>query len=396
MFLVNNFAILNGVRFVGSGRGVTFIKQGAAGNPAFYITVPGGTNYARVELSGFTALGATSPTAPFCSLTANTGSGAIWQSRFDFNCQNVYQGLVCTSSGVNEIFDNYFNVTVEGAIASGVTVTNGIYNTFVLNLENVTGPALVHSGVYDVVDVVANGQIQISGLDSTFTRCTVEDIWGSALSAGSSAIQISGTGATLINPSVQFESLASSNKATYAFQPGANCTLINPFILNGGTAALANPIAPPLSNYTWTLIGGQSNCANKMETVYNEAGNSNILSLRYVTMIGDVSQLTAQGRPAGSLVRQYFAPVAGGNAVTLNGNTDILIIDSANTVTALQVNILTGLVDGRRITITTTTNIPSSINWVSTATTTQLPTSLAAGARVTFVYDATHNKFYLA
>ena len=63
---------------------------------------------------------------------------------------------VSSNNGTDNVitYGSSYGKIMQGAIASGVTVTNGIYNTFVLNLENVTGPALVHSGVYDVVDVV--------------------------------------------------------------------------------------------------------------------------------------------------------------------------------------------------------------------------------------------------
>lgn len=388
-YKVNNLAVASGKRFVGAGPLITKIYQVATGNPSFYVTVPNGSaNWVDIELSGFTGYGITSATVPFLVLTASGAAGALWRSKFDYECIGGYGALTATSSGTNNIFNCLFKIRGDTFTGTAVSITSGIYNTYELFLTECSGPALVHSGVNDVIDIVCDNQIQDSGLNTHFSRIVIENIVGAALAAGSSAIQLTGTGQTLMNPGVQLPS-GSASKVTYAIKPSSLTTIVNPFITSSGGTTLANPFNVN-SGFSWTLIGGSSNCTNKMETIYDDSDNTH--SLRYVTMIGDVSQLTAQGNTHGGKVVQYSAPAAP-FSLTVNGNTDAVTLAPTGVMATAQFNIINGLVDGRVITISTTQTL-TAVSWVSTGTTTNLPSTLAANATISFVYRAANTTFY--
>ena len=372
----------------GAGRQSTFIKQGVAGSPA--ILIANSVNWKELEFTGFTLQGASSPTAAAFQVTPGA-SAALWRCVFDFSAQDTYQAFNVTSAGTN-FFDNDVRIQSEGTTTTAVYQQSGTYNRYTLFLTNCANSiALDHGGINDTIWIVADGQIKDSGLNTTFVNPTVEYLYGTSLPVGEAVISMTGTNQVLINPTVILP-LGSASKCSYAFKPSNLTSFINPYVTSIGTI-LANPFNVN-AGFSWTLIGGQSNCTNKMESVYNDSDD--VHSLRFVTMVGDVSQFTSQTTTHGGGVEQYAVPVNGG-AVTVNGNTDTLIMEPAGSLPAGQTfYVVNGIVNGRKIVFSSTQAI-TTITWVmGTGGTTNLPTTLAANSSFTITYNAAQNKWYRA
>ena len=388
-YKLTNWQPTNGTVLRGAGYTNTFITQGAAGSPAFFIN-NGNVSWQGLEFSGFTLNGATSPTVAAFQITPGA-SGAVWRSKFDFVCENTYQAFNITSVGTN-FFDNEVNIRSEGTITTAIYIQSGTYNRYKLFLTQCGNSiALTHGGVDDTFYIVSDGQINSSGINTTFINPSVEDLYGTALAAGEAVISLTnGVNQVLINPTVILPTNASVAKCTYAFKPSIGAVFQNPYVTSLGSTKLANPFAAN-AGFTWSIQGGRSDCTNKIETIYNDSDN--VHCLRYVTMLGDVSQYTAQTQTHGGKVTQYLAPTVPFNA-TINGNTDVMIVEPSGTIANNTFFILTGIVDGRVITVTTT-QILTAITWAAASgTTTLLPASMAANTRISFVYNLAQNKFY--
>lgn len=384
-FKLTNWQPTNGTALRGAGYLATTITQGANGSPAIFIN-NGNVNWQGLEFSGFTLNGAAVPTVAAFQLTPGA-SGAIWRSKFDFVAENTYQAFNVTSAGTN-FFDNEVHIQSEGTVTTAVYIQSGTYNRFNLFLTNCANSiALDHGGIDDEIWIVTDGQIKSSGLNTKMAP-KVENLYGTALAAGEAAISMTGTNQVLINPSVILP-LGSATKCTYAFKPSNGTVFLNPYITSSGGATLANPFNVN-AGFLWTLVNGQSNCTNKMETIYNDSDNTH--SLRYVTMLGDVSQLTASTQTHGGKVTQYTAPTLN-FSLNVNGNADAVIVEPSSGLATAQFNLTNGLVDGRVISFTTTQAL-TAVTWVSAAGTTLMSTTFAANSKASFVYALAQNKFY--
>lgn len=387
-YKLTNWQPTDGTVLRGAGYLATYITQGANGSPAIFIN-NGNVNWQGLEFSGFTLNGSASPTVAAFQITPGA-SGAVWRCKFDFCAQNTYQAFNVTSIGTN-FFDNDVHIQSEGTTTTAVYQQSGTYNRYNLFLTNCANSiALDHGGVNDTIYVVADGQIKDSGLNTTFINPTVEFIYGPSLPVGEAVISMTGTNQVLLNPTVILPS-GSAAKCSYAFQPSNLTTFVNPYVTSSGTI-LANPFSVN-SGFSWTLIGGQSNCTNKIETIYNDS--TNVYSLRFVTMVGDVSQFTSQTTTHGGGVPQYAIPVNGG-AVTINGNTDTLMLEPAAGLGSQTFYVVNGIVNGRKIAISSTQAI-TTITWVmGSGGTTNLPTTIAANSSFTIAYNSAQNKWYRA
>lgn len=384
-FKLTNWQPINGTVCRGAGYLATFIKQGAAGSPAIFIN-NGNVNWQGLEFDLFTINGATTPTVAAFQITPGA-SGAIWRSKFKFCAQNTYQAFNVTSAGTN-FFDNDVHIQSEGTVTTAVYQQSGTYNRYVLFLTNCANSiAFDHGGIDDEIWITTDGQIKDSGLNTKLTP-KVENLYGTALSAGEAVISMTGTNQTLLNPSVILP-LGSATKCTYAFKPSNGTIFQNPYVTSSGGATLANPFNVN-SGFLWTIQGGQSNCTNKMETIYDESDNTH--SLRYVTMLGDVSQYTTHTQTHGGKVTQYTAPNAP-FSLNVEGSADVVIVEPTSGMATAQFNLVNGLVGGRVISFTTTQAL-TAITWVSAAGTTLMSTTLAAGGKASFVYTTAQNKFY--
>lgn len=386
-YKLNGFALACVLR--GAGDLHTTITQGTNGTSAITVTSSTATgNLSAFEASGFTLHGSASPTVPAFQVTCS-GSGALWRCRFDFTAKLTYQAFNVASSGTN-FFDNDVTIRSEDTITTAVYQQSGTYNRYKLFLTNCANSiALDHGGVNDKIWIVSDGQIKDSGLGTIFEQATVESLYGTSLSAGESVIQLTGTAQTLRNPSVILPG-TTSTKTTYAFKPGNGTIFDNPYITVVGGTALANPFDTN-GGFLWTLRNGKSDCTNKLETIYDDSDNSH--SLRYVTLEGDVSQYTAKGATQGGKVIQRSSPSAP-FSLNILGSADAIILTPSGTIATGQLNIIYGLVDGRVFNLRTTQTI-TTLSFVSTADVTDLPVTLAAGGKITFIYDSTANKFYL-
>lgn len=386
-YKLTNWQPLNSTVLRGAGRQSTFIKQGSNGSPA--ILIANAVNWKELEFTDFTLQGSTAPTVAAFQITPDV-SAAVWRCVFDFSAQDTYQAFNITCVGTN-FFDNDVRIQSEGTVTTAVYQQSGTYNRYTLFLTNCGNSiALDHGGVNDTIWIVTDGQIKDSGLNTTFINPTVESLYGSSLAVGESVISLTGTNQVLINPTVILPNGAAA-KCSYAFKPSISATFINPSIVCIGTF-LANPF-DTTGGSTWTLINGQSNCTNKIETIYNDSDNAH--SLRYVTMLGDVSQYTSQVSTHGGGVEQYAVPVNGG-AVTVNGNTDTLIMEPAGALGTQTFYVVLGIVQGRKIVFSSTKNI-TTVTWsMGTGSTTNLPTSLTANTPITITYNSTQNAWYRA
>jgi hypothetical protein len=387
-YKLTNWQPINGTVLRGAGYASTFIKQGATGSPAIFIN-NGDVNWDSLEFIGFTLTGATSATVAAFQITPGT-AGAVWKCKFDFVAKNCYQAFNVTCSGTN-FFTNEVKIYSETTTIMAVYIQSGTYNRYDFFLTQcLNSVALYHSGFNDTVYAVADGQLQLAGRYCTYISPTVEYIYGPALAAGQAAIKVMDENSTLIDAVVNLPSDGAS-KITYAFQPGYRSTFINPNVINIGSPILANPFALNYSSgATWTMIGGRSNCTNLIETIYDDSDNAH--SLRYVTMIGDVSSISAYSTTHGGKVVQYSAPSAP-FSLSVNGNTDAVTLAPTGVLATAQFNIINGLVDGRVITISTTQTL-TAVSWVSTGTTTNLPSTLVANTTISFVYRAANTTFY--
>lgn len=397
-YSVDGLEFVSGMHLIGDGIETTLIKQRAAATPALLIECDDSTgHFVGNVIDGIKVQGHASASVEAVRFSA-IETAALWRGAFRFAVSESYQAVTAFGTGTN-IFNCYFEVWSEKTETDAFTINSGTYNTFRLFLTecgNLSGSndgdsvAFVHGGINDIVEVVTDGQIKSQGLNTLFVMPTVENLAGADLPAGEAVIHLTGTNQVLHAPTVIFP-LASADKADFAFRPSVGATFINPNVLNVGTSDLANPFATCGGAY-WTLIGGRSDCTNKIDTIYDESDNDH--TLRRVSMIGDVSALVAQSPTRGGLIHQHSAPNAP-FSLDVKANTDVVLLDPTGTMATAQFNLIYGLEDGRAVTISTTQAL-TAVSWVSSAGTANLPATLAAGATLRIVYRAADNKFYRA
>lgn len=388
-YLLENLSLGDGYQLIGAGYENTIFKQNDPGEYIILVQTTG-PRITSIVAKNFQVQGATSPTAPAVVLSA-TSTGAIWKSVFDFVAIDTYQAMRIFASPFNNVYANSFKINSNNTLAASVVVEAGTYNEFDLFLtECMSGEAYIGGGINNTfIRLVADGQIVESGLNTTFINPTVEYLQVS-LPAGSSVFNLTnGKNQTLINPTIILPD-GSATKTTYGFKPGDGTTFVNPSIINIGVSTLADPFDVN-NGVLWTLIGGKSNCTNKMEVRYDDFDA--IYSLRNVAMVGDVSEYTDSVPTHGGKIIQYLVPT-NGQSIDINSNTDAIVLEPAAPLAGIQLNLVGGFIDGRVISFSTTENI-AAITWVSSGDVTELPVSLTAAAPFSIILSATNAKAYL-
>jgi hypothetical protein len=389
-YKLNGLRILNGVRLIGAGKSVVTINQAVAGTAAINCTSDVTVGQLKnVELSGFTVVGATSATVA-AILVAAYGAYAIWNSTFDYSAKNTYRALEIQGATANNVFDSKFTVQSEGTSSTAVLANGGVYNLFDLFLTQCASYSLVETGAFNCtfVKLVSDNCWTSSGQNTVFINPTVEEIY-SASAPTSIVISLTGFNQTLIGPTVILNA-GNSAKVTYVAVPATQTSIQQPRFL----CVVTNPFFE--FNGIWTLLGpGQSNCTNKIETIYDGSGVTK--NLRNVTFVGNCSSFTLQSVPHGGKNVQYLAPTTSFNFTALN-NTDAVIFDFTGTIATANVNLgRTGLplVNNQVMSFYSGGIITAlTLACPAGADVTLLPTTMAAGSKFNAVYYSTNNKWY--
>jgi hypothetical protein len=339
-YVLDNLFILSGRELYGDGYYNTiFIQKGnnaainVASDPTAYPLLG---QILGVNLHGFGITGKTGSTTAAFGMIAQNG-GAVFNSNFDFYTYGGKRGFesFCTGSA---IFSCKFNLTVVNTTETSIIINGGTYNQYsIFTSQNQSGVAVVEAVSNSIfTNLVAEGQLKLNGSRNVYINPTVELIVGTALSAGSAAIQTTGQFLTLQNPTVILDT-ASAAKITYAFTPFSNGIWENPtVIMNSG--ALANPFNTSFG-FPWTLIGGGNGATNKLESIYLDNTNNNAQNLRLVTFVGDCSQWTNYQTAIGGATIQYTDGLPTNPTIQLRNTTTSMLLNYSGTVADVYINL---------------------------------------------------------
>lgn len=394
-YVLDNLRIKTGVRIIGAGYESTIIKQKTAGNPAINCLSDATTGQlSSVELSGVKVVGATSATVAAVLVAAYTVY-AVWKSKFDFVGSLTYRALEVQGATANNVFQCDFKVTSQDTTNTAVLINGGTYNKFDLFLTNCNnGKALSFVGADCVFTrCVGDGQLLFAGNSTVVHAPTVEEISGTTLTGDTykAAIVSNGFNETFITPRVILGA-TSAAKVSYAFRPFYNTVFVNPVIT---ASTLANPFAAD-NAFKFTIIRGQSDTTNKMNTLFVDNGGDTTTTLRRVSFVGDCSDWITNNTPLGGKAIQYLAPSASFN-FTVNDQTSAVIWEPTGLLAFCNLNLPQSPVNGQVVSFSSTqtitalnigTALPSGVN-VSL-----VPTTIAANTTFSVIYYATGNKWY--
>lgn len=393
-YLLDGLRIQNGVNLIGAGYNNSILVQKSTGTPAINCTsdaTVGQLGY--LNLSNFSVQGKAGATiASFVIYAA--GVYAVYESTFDFTSSGGYQALSAIGATSTNIFQCKFKLFAVNTTATTVYLAGVGYSNFDLFMSQCqSGVAIDESTTLSVFTrLVTEGQLILRG-NSTYISPTVEQIVGTALPAGQSAIYCLGANQVLIKPTIIL-SASSSAKATYAFQPFNNTIFINPTI--NATADLINPFNTSFVQ-KWTLIGpGFNSCPNKMEVMYNNADDSR--NLRLVSFVGDCSAFTLNPVPHGGKSIQYLAPTGNFN-LRIENNTDAMIINGSGVIALAGITYgyigQTTYINGQTLSVWTANAITAvTFSGAAGVDFSLFPTTLTAGQKITFIYHSVTNKWY--
>jgi hypothetical protein len=392
-YKLNGLRIKNGVRLVGQGKNVVTIIQSTTGTPAINcssdITVG---QLKNLELSGFTVIGAANASVTAVLVQA-LGVYAIWNSTFDYSASTTYRSLEIQGPTAANVFQCKFVLESNNTSNIAVLINGCVYSQFDLFLTTCQTYALQDNSTDCVFTrLISDGAWTSNSQNNVYINPTIEEINATSV-ANATGISLTGFNQTLINPVINLSS-ASSSKLTYAIAPFYGTTIINPQFLC--TTALLNPFASS-SSQRWTLIGsGRNQCANKMETVYNNSSAN--ADLRKITMGGDVSQFCNNATVIAGKTTQYAALATGAYInYAINSQTDMMIFDQAGTSIFINVTIgYSGYVPSTGQTLEVFANAAiTTLSWSAGSTNVSLiPTTMTAGQTIRFVYENTSNKWY--
>lgn len=393
-YKLNNLTILDGVKLIGYGKSAVTIIQANSSSPAINCTSDVSVGQLKnIELSGFTVLGATGATVA-AVLVAAYGPYAIWNSTFDYSAEATYRALEIQGADANNIFQCKFVVQSQNTTGTAVLINGGVYNLFDLFLTQCKSYALTDAASYNCTFLrfVTDGAWTSSSQTSVFLNPTVEDIYANT-SPSQTLITLTGFNQTLINLTVILNGTASAKitnvvqtfVSTMIIEPRFLCTATNPFLSAG--------------NYYWTLVGpGESQCINKMESVYTGSASHD---LRQVTFVGNCSAFTSNSVPHGGKATQYSAP-SGPINITIKNNTDCMIFEPTGTISFINVNLGdVGNVplNGQVLTVSSTqaiTTINVADGTGSGIDVSLVPNTIAANSSWSIIYNAANTKWYLA
>jgi hypothetical protein len=394
-YLIDQLRIQTGVQLIGAGYENTFLKQKTANQPAVNCLADVVTGFlSSLNLAKFTVVGHASASYP-AVVVAAYGVYAIWKSSFDFVASLTYRALEVQGADANNVFRCDFKVSSQDTTNTAVVINGGTYNTFDLFLTNCNnGLSLDFTGLACIfIRSTSDGQQIYRGNETVVNNATVEQIPGTTLVSNTypSAIVSVGFNETFINPYVILNT-DSAAKVLFALSPFSNTVFINPKVF---APTLNNPIAAN-NAFKFSIIGpGDSNCVNKMETVFTDLNNAN-LSLRRVSFIGDCSNFVSGNLPSAGKVIQYLAPTTS-FSFTVNNNTSAVIWEPTGTISACTLTLPQIPVDNQVLSFSTTqtlTAITVSSALPSGVNVSLVPTTMTANSQFSIIYYTTGNKWY--
>jgi hypothetical protein len=366
----------NGSRLIGEAGAV--LHQANPARPAIAcISDAASGQLADLRIEGVTMVGHPAATASLLLLEAK-GGYAIWRSRFSYFARDSFRALEVQASEANNVFECEIEVVSEGTRDTAVLVNGGVYNRFRLFLTRTQGWALDDSSACAAVRVVAENCLMFRG-QSNQISAFVEGI-ASPRAADATAITDRGFGNVFLTAHVNMPSV-DKGKLRYAFRAFERTVFISPQII--GPGAPPDPFAPT-SNFAFTIIGGRSGAANKIEATFD--GSDPDHDLRNVTFVGDVRDFTALATGPGTTTLQRFVP-RDAEVVRVKALTRVVVIDPSQPLRSLQLGFDEALapVDGWTLRIGATETI-AALTWPVHKRFARLPRQLAAGERIEMVY----------
>ena len=388
-YALANLRIYDGVQLIGGGQQNTILRQLNTGDYVIRCVSDATTGQlAGLNLSGFKVVGKTGATVAAVLVYA-AGAYAIWRSNFEFFAKDTQTAINIQGPTAANVFRNNFRITSEGTSSVAVIDNGGVYNTFDLFLTQCGSTALTASSGESEYRIVSDGVIFMDGRGQIAINPTLEYIWGTP--GYNAAMYLNGIDQTLINPSVNVTDATSAAKISYAFRAGNKSTFICPYII--GTGIVADPFAATGDN-PFTIIGpARSNTTNKMENIWD--GTTNGKSLRNVTFVGNVSELTSTVTVSNGKTIQYIAPSSPFN-LAVNPNTDACIIEPTGVIASCNISFPASEPYDGQVFAFTFTNAVTTITWTTSAYNyTLIPTTAAAGAKFSMIYRKANTKFYL-
>jgi len=320
--------------------------------------------------------------------------GAIFQTNIDVRVFGGKKGFEAFCTG-NGIFYCTFRLTVIDTTDTSVLLTGGTYNEYsIFTSQNQSGVALIESTSNSVfTNLASEGQLKLNGAKNVYINPTVELIVGTALPAGSAAIETQGNFLTLQNPTIIMDS-ASLAKFTYAFAPFNGGIWQNPTItLLSGTLTNAFKTA---FGFPWTLVGPGGNAAtNKIESIYLDNTADNAQNLRTVTFVGDCSGWTNYQTAVGGATIQYTDGTPTNPTIQLRNTTTSMLLNYSATIATVNINLPYFPSNGQIISFYCNSAI-STINWnpVSGAAINSLRGSASALDVFSVIYYSATNAWY--
>lgn len=384
-YTVSGLRLPNGCTLIGHSGAV--IHQTRPDQPAIHcVSDARSGQLADIRLSGLTLTGHPEATAPVVLLEARRGY-AIWRSRFAFFAQNSFRALEVQASDNNNVFECDFEVISEGTSDTAVLVNGGTYNRYHLFLTRTRSWALDDLSHNSMIRVVSENAVIFRGQMNQI-QAHIEAI-SAGRAANETAISDRGFGNTFIAATVNMTS-DDRGKLRYAFGAFQRSVFINPQIIGAG--APPHPFAPT-SNFPFTVIGGRSLAANKIEATFN--GSDPDHDLRNVTFVGDVGDYTTLATHPSTSIVQRFTP---GNDETIKiaATTRTVIIDAPRTLSVLTIAFPATLKprDGWRLVITSSHAI-NELRWPREARFARLPSTLPAGGRVEMTYQHDVDRWFV-
>lgn len=365
-----------------TGHPGTVIHQASPDRPAVHCVsdVQSG-QLAGIRMEGMTFVGHPAARAAVVLLEARLGY-AIWRSRFAFFAQNSFRALEVQASDANNVFECEIEVVSEGTSDTAVLVRGGTYNRYHLFLTRTRSRALDDGSNGSVVRVVAENTIVIRG-QTNHVYAVVESI-SAPRAADQIAISDRGFGNVFHGPQVSMLP-ADRGKLRYAFGGFDGTIFISPQIIGDGTP---HPFAPT-SNLPFTVIGGRSGAAHKVEATFD--GSDPDHDLRNITFIGPVRDFTALPTHAGTVAMQRLVPLkdgADGSLVTIAATTQVVVIDAPMALPSARIAFVGTVAprDGWMLSITTTHPI-LRLTWPENSRFSRLPARLVAGQCLQMVYQ---------
>nr|WP_253072634.1 hypothetical protein [Sphingomonas sp. H160509] len=384
-YAVHALRLPNGCSLTGHPGAV--IHQALPDQPAVHcVSDERSGQLADIRLSGITFVGHPAARAVTVLLEARRGY-AIWRSRFSFFARNSFRALEVQAIDNNNVFECEIDVVSEGSSGTAVLVNGGTYNRYHLFLTRTRSWALDDLSNNSMIRVVSENCVVFRGQMNQI-QAHIEAI-SADRGAGETAISDRGFGNSFIAATVNMPA-GDRGKLRYAFGAFQRSVFINPQIIGAG--APAHPFAPT-SNFPFTVIGGRSLAANKIEATFDGADPDH--DLRNVTFVGDVSDFTTQATHPSTTVVQRFAP---GNDETIRiaATTRTVIIDAARVLPVLTIAFPTTLKprDGWRLVIATSHAI-TEVRWPAGPRFSRLPSALSAEARIDMTYQGDVDRWFV-